>query len=57
MTKSMAENAKVAMLQLFGFRTGSMLRWFLRTSGVADEIRAGIVDVINVTGIKWGGMR
>jgi hypothetical protein len=51
-TKSMAETTKVAMLQLCGLRTGSMLRWFFRTSGVDNEMSPGIVEVKKVIGIK-----
>lgn len=53
----MAEKAKEAMLQLFGFRTGSILRWFFKTIGVEDEMSAGMVDVKKVMGTRCEGMR
>ena len=56
-TSSMAENAKVAMLQLFGLRTGSMLKWFFKTSGVEDDMREGRADVRKVMGTRCEGIR
>lgn len=56
-TSSIAETANVAMLQLFGLRTGSILKWFFKTSGVADDMRAGSVDVRKVMGTRCEGMR
>lgn len=55
-SRSMAERAKEATLQLLGFRTGSMLSLFFSTSGVECVIMAGIVDVNKVIGMRCEGM-
>jgi hypothetical protein len=55
--RSIVDATKLAILQLFGLRTGSRLRWVFRKSGDEVEIKVGNVDVRKVMGIRCVGIR
>ena len=55
--RSTAEAKNVARLQLAGFIAGSNPRYDFRTTGVLVEISVGNVDVKNVIGKRWAGIK
>lgn len=55
--RSKAEPANVARLQVAGFMAGSSLRYDFKNTGVLVEIKAGIVDVKNVIGMRCPGIK